>query len=231
MKLMERRSLRVVQTAPDDVTTYGTQWPLNADTMIGMLRLENIEHCVTSIVNEDVPGDLIEAGVWRGGSTIFMRGLLKALGDEKRSVFVADSFEGLPRPSGRFDRDAADVHHTFDSLRVSLPEVKANFERYGLLDERVHFVKGWFADTLPELTDRSFAVVRLDGDMYESTMDGLQSLYPVLSPGGFLIVDDYGNPSTPGAKHAVDDYRREHDIEEPIQQIDWTGVYWRKSQG
>jgi O-methyltransferase len=112
-------------------------------------------------------------------------------------------------------------------MRISLEQVQANFQRYGLLDDQVRFLKGWFKDTLPSAPIGKLAMIRLDGDMYESTMDGLVNLYPKLSPGGCLIVDDYGAISA--CRKAVHDYREQHGIHEEIHSIDWTGVYWRRS--
>jgi O-methyltransferase len=110
---------------------------------------------------------------------------------------------------------------------VSIDEVRSAFQKYGLLDDQVRFLKGWFKDTLPAAPIKQLAVVRLDGDMYESTMDGLVHLYPKLSPGGFLIVDDYGVVDS--CRRAVEDYRRKHGIADPIMEIDGTGVYWQRS--
>jgi O-methyltransferase len=144
---------------------------------------------------------------------------------------VADSFEGLPRPDEqRYPADAGDTFWTQDWFIASVEEVSANFARYGLLDERVRFLKGWFKDTLPAAPIERLALIRIDGDMYESTMDVLQHLYPKLSPGGFAIVDDYG--SVPGCKAAVDDYRREHGITEPmtfVQDNQMGCVFWRRA--
>ena len=109
-----------------------------------------------------------------------------------------------------------------------MDRVRANFARYGLLDEQVHFLKGWFKDTLPIAPIERLAVARLDGDMYESTMDAIEALYPKLQPGGFLIMDDYG--AVPACKQATEDYRERCGIREPIVPIDWTGVYWRKTR-
>jgi len=170
----------------------------------------------------------IVSGVWRGGATIFMRAVLKAYGATDRLVWVVDSFEGLPHPNAtKYPADDRDKHHTYSLLRVDVEQVKENFKRYGLLDEQVRFLKGWFRDTLPSLAKQRWAVVRLDGDMYESTMDGLVNLYPNLSVGGYLIVDDYG--AIPSCRQAVEDYRRAQGIDDPIQAIDWTGVFWRRS--
>jgi O-methyltransferase len=195
--------------------------------MLGEARLDNIQESVTQVLREAVPGDLIETGVWRGGGTILMRGVLKAYRDETRTVWVADSFQGLPKPDANaHPADARDEHWQYPELAVSVDDVRANFERYGLLDDQVHFLPGWFADTLPTAPIERLAVLRLDGDMYGSTIDPLRHLYPKLSSGGFVIVDDY---SLPGCRQAVDEYRAEHGIEDQLVRIDWTAVYWRKS--
>lgn len=195
--------------------------------MIGLKRLDNIHECVEAIIQDNVPGDLIETGVWRGGACIFMRAALEAYGDENRNVWVADSFEGLPKPDGRYQEDAGDKHWTMsDALGVSLEQVKDNFSRYGMLDERVVFLKGWFKDTLPAAKIDQLAIMRLDGDMYASTMDALESLYPKLSNGGFVIIDDYH--AVEACRKAVSDFRETNMITDDILPIDGTGIYWRK---
>ncbi len=206
----------------------GQDWPLIAHTMIGMKRLDNLQYCVERVIAEGVPGDLIETGVWRGGAAIFMRAILKAHEVTNRRVFVADSFEGLPAPNPRqFPQDADDSHHENAYLAVPLEEVKMNFKRYELLDEQVIFIKGWFRDTLPEIPTDLFAVLRLDGDMYESTWDALTNLFPKLSVGGYVIIDDY--KVVPGCCAAVEDFRRKHGIVDEIHEIDWAGVYWQRT--
>ena len=204
----------------------GRDHPPTAETMIGLERLENLRETVGTVVREEVPGDLIETGVWRGGACILMRAVLLALGDEGRTVWVADSFRGLPRPSGRYAADEGDPLWTWEHLAVSEDDVRRNFARYGLLDDRVRFLAGWFSDTLQRAPIERLAVLRLDGDMYESTIDALDALYPKVSPGGFVIVDDYGGPA--GCRPAVEDYRRAHGIAEPICAVDWTCVMWRR---
>ncbi|HVE51603.1 MAG TPA: TylF/MycF family methyltransferase [Casimicrobiaceae bacterium] len=205
----------------------GSDWPLVAHTMVGMQRLDNLARCCATAIEEGIRGDFIETGVWRGGATVLMRGVLKAYGDVSRIVWVADSFEGLPTPDAeRYPADGGDRHHELDYLRVSEDQVRETFRRYGLLDDQVRFLKGWFRDTLPRASIERLAVLRLDGDMYESTQDALDALYPKLSTGGFAIVDDYG--AIPACKAATDDYRRRHGVREPMQFIDWTGVFWRK---
>jgi O-methyltransferase len=195
--------------------------------MVGHLRLANVRSCIERVIEDGVPGDLLEAGVWRGGVGIYMCAVLAARGDTERLVWLADSFRGLPKPDvDRYPADEGDRHWTMDELAIPVEQVKANFERFGLLDERVRFLEGWFSDTLPTAPVERLAVLRLDGDMYESTMDTLVPLEPKVSSGGFVIVDDYG--AVPACKQAVDDYRAEHGITAPIERIDWTGAYWRK---
>lgn len=205
----------------------GQDWPVVAHTMIGMKRLDNLQHCIETVVADDIPGDFIETGVWRGGSVIFMKGMLKALGASDRNVWVADSFEGLPRPDAdKYPEDANDTHYTYDFLRVSQQAVEANFNAYGLLDDKVKFLKGWFKDTLHKAPIEKLAILRLDGDMYESTMDALNALYGKLSVGGFVIVDDY---CIKNCAAAISDFRSQHNISDEIIEIDGTGVYWRRT--
>jgi hypothetical protein len=210
-----------------DVRADGRDWPRFAQTMVGLKRLDNVQRCVERVIADGVPGDLIETGVWRGGVVIFMRALLEAYGDPERAVYVADSFRGLPEPDEvAYPADAGNRLHTADVLAVSRDEVARNFDLYGLLDGRVRFLEGWFADTLPTVADRTWSVIRLDGDMYQSTMDALTNLYPRLAPGGFLIVDDYGFEP---CERAVTDYRAAHGIDDPIETIDWLGAFWRRT--
>jgi hypothetical protein len=205
----------------------GRDWPPFAHSMIGMKRLDNIQMCVESVLREEVPGDLIETGVWRGGAVIFMRALLGAYGVKDRKVWVADSFSGLPAPDPKYPADRGFTLHEEAALAVPLEEVKANFQKYGLLDAQVEFLKGWFADTLPKAPIDKLAVLRLDGDLYGSTMDALQALYAKLSPGGYVIVDDYG-VSLP-CRQAVEDFKKERGITEPVVPVDGSGVYWRRA--
>jgi O-methyltransferase len=206
---------------------YGGVWPSRAHTMIGIPRLDNIQACVEDVLNRGIPGDLIETGVWRGGSTIFMRGILKAYGVTDRQVWVADSFEGLPPADRvRYPKESNLDLHRYQDLAVSLDEVRANFERYGLLDDQVQFLKGWFRDTLPTAPIDQLAVMRLDGDLYESTMDALVNLYPKLSPGGFAIIDDYN--AVKSCNEAVDDFRDQWKITAELTLIPGVGAFWKK---
>lgn len=217
--------VKIVEVDPD-ARSEGRIWPVHAHTMIGLRRLDNLQCCVQTVLEDRVPGDLIEAGVWRGGASIFMRAILAAYGVSDRRVFLADSFSGLPRPdAATYPPDAGDRHYVATFLRVSRDEVDANFRLYGLLDEQVVFLDGWFKDTLPAAPIDKLAVVRIDADMYESTWEALTHLYPRLSIGGYCIVDDYAMNA---CRQAVQDFRVRSGIRTPIHQIDWTGVYWRK---
>lgn len=206
---------------------YGLDWPSKAHTMIGNQRMTNLRKLTEYVITHNIPGDLIEAGIWRGGACIYMRAILKAYGVTDRVVWCADSFEGLPEPdSEQFPHDAGDIHHTFEPLKVSLEEVKNNFTKYDLLDEQVKFLKGWFRDTLPNATIERLSILRLDADMYQSTTEGFLYLYDKVSPGGYIIVDDYG--VVKGCRAAVHDFRIQHAINDPIKTIDGVGVYWQK---
>ena len=224
---LRARQWRVVRRGDPEARAEGRDWPPTAETMIGTARLANVVDCCVTALLDEVPGDLIETGVWRGGTTILMRGILEALGDEHRRVWVADSFEGLPVPDAEsYPADAGLDWSDVRVLQVDADSVRANFRRYGLLDDRVRFLEGWFADTLGDAPIEQLAVLRLDGDLYGSTMDALVALEPKVSSGGFVIVDDYGG--WPPCRAAVDDYRRDRGIDAPITTVDWTGIWWRK---
>ena len=206
-------------------------WFGNALTMCGTKKLDSVQFCVESCLNDGVPGDFIECGVWRGGVCMWMRGILAAHGVMDRTVWVADSFQGMPKPP----EDSLDMRlYNFPQLieanhwAVDIDMVKANFQRYGLLDQQVQFLPGWFQDTLPEAPVEHIAVLRLDGDYYQSTMDILNNLYPRLMSGGYVIVDDWGLDQICGEKQAVIDYRDAHGITDEIIEVDWQSVYWRK---
>jgi O-methyltransferase len=200
----------------------GIDWPLHGVTMVGLPRLADLQSCIETVVQESVPGDLIEAGAWRGGASIMMRAVLDSLGCTDRTVVVADSFQGFP------ELDAAEsdgVDYSYEFFSAPLDEVKKNFARFGY-ERGVDFIPGFFEDTLPRLADRPWALVRLDGDSYSATQVGLRSLYPSLSPGGYVVIDDYN--VVDGCRRAVDDFRREYGLTEPIEEVDWMSVRWRR---
>jgi hypothetical protein len=211
-----------------ELREYGWDWPSQAHSMIGSKRMGNLRALSERVIFGGVAGDFIETGVWRGGACIFMRAVLKAYGVKDRKVWLADSFSGLPTPDAeKYPADTGDRFHTYAELAVSIDEVKRNFEKYGLLDQQVKFLQGWFKDTLPTAPIGRLALLRLDGDMYESTMDALKHLYDKLSPRGFVIVDDYRVVA--GCREAVDDFRTARGIRDAIIEIDGVGVYWQKA--
>lgn len=228
--LFSTRNLMLVRKRPfnEHARKLGLDWPADALTMIGMQRLTSLQRCVETVLAEDVPGDLVECGVWRGGASILMRAVLSAYGDEKRSVWLCDSFEGVPPPdTAHYEADKGiKLHRAAGVLAVPQAQVKSNFERYGLLDDRVRFIPGWFKDTLQDAPIDRISVLRLDGDLYESTIQALDALYPRLSSGGFCIIDDYH--AIDACRQAVADYRTAHGITAQIEEIDGTGVLWRK---
>jgi hypothetical protein len=206
----------------------GRDWPLRAHTMIGMDRLNNLQYCIEQVLNDGIPGDLIETGVWRGGACIFMRGVLKAYGVKDRTIWMADSFCGFPPAFGLDRLDDIKLASQPDQahLEVTLKEVVQNFQRYNLMDHQVKVIAGWFEDTLPGPIKR-LSILRLDSDLYKSTMDSLVPLYPRLMPGGFCIIDDW---NVPMCRDAVTGYRSSRGITEPMHPIDGHSVYWRKEE-
>jgi O-methyltransferase len=199
-------------------------FPTRALTMIGDSGLKNIRDLVTRTLSDNIPGDYIETGVWRGGASILIRAVLAAHSIKDRKVYVADSFEGLPKPNGqKYPKDKRDRLFVFEELAVSQETVVENFDKYGLLDDQVVFLKGFFSETLPRLTTERFALLRLDGDMYESTMDALTNLYDRLSPGGYVIVDDYGALNS--CRQAVHDFLNSRGLAPTIHRVN-EGVHW-----
>lgn len=227
-RLLQPRGLDLVRRREFDpaIRTEGLDWPCEAETMVGMKRLDNLQACITDALEAGIPGDMIETGVWRGGASIFMRAILKAYGERERTVWLADSFQGLPKPNPKkYAADAGDTSWKYADLAVSAEEVKENFRKYELLDTQVQFLIGWFRDTLPVAPIDKVAVLRLDGDMYESTFEALTYLYPKLSRRGYAIIDDY---AIPACQEAVEDYRARHRITEPLISIDHYAKFWQR---
>lgn len=202
----------------------GTDWPATAETMIGMKRLTSLHDLCQDVLDRKVAGDFIECGVWRGGACVMMAAILRERRRE-RTVWVADSFQGCPPPSPeKYPADQGDPHSSLKFLAVPKNEVVRNFEKYGLMGPNVKFLEGWFKDTLPGPVGK-LAILRADGDLYESTTQILEALYSKVSPGGYVIIDDYG--AVAGCRQAVDDFRKSRKITTPMEVIDWTGRYWK----
>ena len=223
-KLSRKEERDILLSNVPDSVGYGHVITENGETMIGLARLNNFHFCISKVIEDEIEGDIIEAGVWKGGACILARAICKENKSNKK-VYVADSFEGLPKPDGKYPADNGDPHHTMKFLNIDLDTVKENFKKYGLLDDKVVFIKGFFKDSLKEVPFKKLSVLRLDGDMYGSTWEALDYLYHKLSIGGYLIIDDF---FLPACIKAVNDFRSFHSIKEPIMSIDWTGVYWRK---
>lgn len=218
-------AVRLVRTSPEDYLESGHEAGRrmeSAETILGLRQFQHMEHCIVDVLRRNVPGDLLEAGVWRGGMTIFMRGVLRTYGTTDRKVWVADSFAGLPEP------EAGQEYEDWNrgEMAVSLRDVRDNFERYGLLDDQVQFLPGFFSDTLPHAPIEKLAILRVDADLHSSTLDALNNLYERLSPGGYAIFDDYQN--LPDCKRAIDEFRAAHGIREEIRMVDGRAAYWRR---
>lgn len=198
-----------------------------AYTLVGRKRLEHLQYCMETVFEENIEGDFLEAGVWRGGSSIFMRAGLAAWEDNQRNVWVCDSFSGMPDSTHEADKPYAMGASRLPFLAVSLEEVKEAFRRFSLLDSQVRFVAGWFSQSLSQVSSEQLAILRIDADLHSSTMDVLQALYDKVSPGGWIIIDDYN--ILPPCREAVDEFRAANNIDAPIETIDAHAVCWRRS--
>lgn len=206
----------------------GRDWPSQAYSMVGEKRMNNFRTLIERVIHESVPGDIVETGVWRGGACIMARAVLKAYGVTDRKVILADSFEGLPPPDGKtYPADKGATWHKMAPLAVSLEHVQENFRKFDFLDDQVVFLKGWFKDTMPLVESKKIAVLRLDGDMYESTITVLDALYDKVPAGGWVIVDDYD--LVPACKQAVTDFLERRRLTPDILPIDGIGVYFQKN--
>jgi len=207
----------------------GNDWTFMGATMTGWKRLDNIRNLLQDVIKNNVTGDFIETGVWRGGASVFARAVITAYGEaENRVSYVCDSFAGLPPGERNLDKADANWDNT-PYLEVPLEIVTNNFIKYGMLDSNVVFAKGFFNETMPALSKeiKNLAIMRLDGDMYESTVDVLYTLYDKLSIGGYLIMDDWTNfPS----KIACEDFFKVHGINPEIIPIDDLSAYWKKTE-
>lgn len=221
--LAEKRRVRALGI---DTLTARSGPPLG-HTMIGRKRLDHLQWCVTTALAEGVPGDLMECGVWRGGACLLMKATLDLSGETGRNVWLADSFAGLPPPSQPEDEGLDLSRGNYPALAVAQERVERAFAEFGLLDARVRFLPGFFADTLAGCAVETLALLRLDGDLYSSTMQALEALYDRVSPGGFIVIDDYGGLGQ--CAKAVDTFRSARGITAPLSMIDWTGAFWRKS--
>eukprot|EP01038_Epipyxis_sp_PR26KG_P007859 gene7859-10668_t len=198
--------------------------------MTGNMRLQNVIELLQSAFEDGIEGDYIETGVWRGGLSILARGVMRAHNQGYRTSYVCDSFSGLP-PSdhSKFGKDeTVDFDHV-PYLEVHDELVADNFHQLNLLDSNTVFViLGFFNNTLPVLRNqiKKLAVLRFDGDMYQSAVDVLYNLYDKVSVGGYVIIDDwFGFASRTACEH----FFEVHHIKPVIKEIDSLSVYWKKT--
>lgn len=209
-----------------ELRKMGLDLPRFAHTMVGQLRLEEIQRLTRVIQRKGIAGDFIDCGVWRGGTSIFMRACMDVYGLGGKMLWMADSFEGLPKPDDRYEADAGDVHHEKTFLAVSVDEVMTNLHTYLGSFNTVKVLPGFFENTLHGLVG-DLALIRIDADMYGSTTHCLDALYPLLKPGGIVIVDDY--ETLPACKKAVDDFREKRGITDHIEMTTHNSGFWTKS--
>lgn len=183
--------------------------------MTATVQLNALQSMMYDVIMNNVPGDFIEAGVYKGGAAMFMRAFLKSNNITDRTVWAADSFEGIP-VSKKFSDIGDPVDEWTDRWVAPYDEVINNFRRYDLLDDQVKFLRGYFEDTLPDAPIGKLALARLDGDSYESTMDALEGIYPRMSEGGYVIVQDW---HLEFCRKAAIEFRKAHGIVDPINHI------------
>jgi len=195
-------------------------------TMTSPERLYGLREAVTYVVREDIPGDLVECGVWRGGSSMLIAMMLQTLSDESRRLWMYDTYEGMSEPTVDDGPDVIERFSVADRRELfmayaSLNDVRTNLGRTGLPDSRVEYVVGRVEDTIPGRAPTQIALLRLDTDWYQSTAHELTHLYSRLSPGGVLIIDDYGHWE--GARKAVDEFFDACESRPLFARMDYTG--------
>jgi hypothetical protein len=205
----------------------GRDWPTHGVTMVGHARLHNLRHCLQRAIAENVSGDFVELGVWRGGASIYARAVLEVYEQRERSVRLFDAFGRIPGYGA-----------ASEFLAVTLPEVRDNFAAYGLHDG-VEFNAGLFNETLPRFYHKHkgdrfarIAVLRIDGNFYESYQDALYYLWEFVPVGGFVIFDDYteGGKGAPWLGQFWDEFKRAHGLREKLLTVDWTSSFFQKEK-
>jgi hypothetical protein len=205
-----------------DAETIETVQSVSGYTMTSPEKIFSLCHAIRYLARYQIPGDIVECGVWRGGSMMAAARTLLSCGDPDRELYLFDTYEGMPRPTehdvdfagvSALDQWNAQHRNRFNrDARASLKDVRNNMETVGYDMTRIHFVKGMVEETIPQLAPEKIALLRLDTDFYESTRHEMVHLYPRLSPGGVLIIDDFGHFK--GAAKAVTEYVM--DSQEPI---------------
>ncbi len=205
----------------------------SAATMTSVERMYALWTAVRYVVSNDIPGDIVECGVWRGGSMMLAAKTLLSLQQGDRRLWLYDTYEGMTKPTeedvqSMTGETAQDVlasqelseDNPFWAL-AHLPQVQKNMEETSYPKDNISYVKGKVETTIPETVPPSISILRLDTDWYESTIHELRHLWPLLEPGGVLIVDDYGYWA--GARKAVDEYFQQMESPPLLNRIDFTG--------
>lgn len=216
-----------------DEATADTIRAVTPYTLTGPERIASLVEAVAYVVRAEVPGALVECGVWRGGSALAVLRTLVSLGVSDREVWLYDTFTQMPSPTDRdvdlfgiaastyhaqYADDPASLDPAYDYLPLS--EVRDLLLSTGYPESRVHFVQGLVEDTIPTSAPEHISLLRLDTDYYSSTRHELQHLAPRLSPGGVLLVDDYGHWR--GSRDAVDEWMLTLPHPLLLQRIDYT---------
>lgn len=192
-------------------------------SILPVQRLNSLIDMMTYIKDNNINGDFLEAGAMRGGACMVMKAFCNENKLNKK-VFVADSFKGFP--ISKITEESYVNNTTFPFVIVSEEECKNNFRRYNLLDDDVIFIKGFFNESLPQADINNLSILRIDCDMYQSTLDVLENLYDKVSENGFIIIDDYGD--FPFCKKAVDLFRQNLNTPKQLFWVDDQCVYWQK---
>ncbi len=192
---------------------YRRVFPFTLTTIENAYALFN---SVRHLVRHEIPGDFVECGVWRGGSAMTMALALASIGETDRTIRLYDTFDKFPEPTAE-DGYAA-VPWWVDYFVTSADQVREAMLSTGYPPDRIELIEGRVEDTLPEAPEAPCAMVRLDTDYYSSTLCELEYLYPLLSPGGVLIIDDYGLFA--GSRRATHEYFETHDVRMMLHRID-----------
>lgn len=233
-KFIRMFGLDIVQFCPEEFDQPNNKiiQAVEPYTMTSRERLNALVDAVRYVVVNDIKGALVECGVWKGGSTMAMALTLNEQDNPDRELYLYDTFSGMTSPtdldvshSGSKAKDVftktSNAEDASDWCACSIDEVKGNLSSTGYPQEKLHFIEGKVEDTIPKNLPESIAILRLDTDWYESTKHELEYLFPLLSPKGVIIIDDYGYWK--GARKAVDEYIAEKDICILLNRIDFTG--------
>jgi O-methyltransferase len=196
------------------------------NTLLSYPRLSALFSLAADLERRRIPGCLVECGVWNGGSA----GMAAVALDDSRDVWLFDSWEGLPEP-GDFDTSVTGIRREKGWDLGSIDNVeRLLFHKLSIDQSRVHVVQGWFEETLRAHRRKvgAIALLHLDGDWYESTKCCLEELYDQVSPGGYIIIDDYGYWM--GCRKAVDEFLEANRLGASLMIIDETAVFLEKPQ-